>query len=248
MFPQAYRFAKTAHKEQEYSPQVPYISHLTQTFDILAENMDENEGDKKFALTMALLHDTLEDTDTTAEQLAAIFGQPVADGVSALTKNSSLPYKEQLNDSLQRILTQPNEVAIVKMADRCSNLSTLSPVWNYTRKVQYGYDAELILNTLKGKSKSMSDCLQKYIDNYKEMIYRISIRKEVLNEVVAGMSAKYFHVAKAMGVLHDRTHPLNIKNKEIFALRDTVRDAETMEELEAVENKLLEYDDDLGKY
>jgi hypothetical protein len=55
--------------------------------------------------------------------------------------------------------------------------------------------------------------------------YKLSIEKEVLNEYVAGMSAKYFHAAKAIGVLCDSTHPIKVKEKEIFALKDAVRDA-----------------------
>jgi hypothetical protein len=80
-----------------------------------------------------------------------------------------------------------------------------------------------------------------------EKEYQLSIRKEVIDEFVAGMSAKYFHAAIEMDVNDDSAHPIKIKEMEIFALRDVVRDAETMEEVEAISDKLLEYNRDLIK-
>jgi hypothetical protein len=79
-----------------------------------------------------------------------------------------------------------------------------------------------------------------------EKEYKLSIRKEVLTEEAAGMSAKYFRTALKMGVNDDSTHPLKIKEMEIFALRDVVRDAKTMEELKTISDNLLEYNRDLG--
>jgi len=54
---------------------------------------------------VALLHDVLEDTTVTAEELAAEFGTEVITGVLALTKTKLLPKTGQMNDSLQRLKT-----------------------------------------------------------------------------------------------------------------------------------------------
>jgi hypothetical protein len=74
-----------------------------------------------------------------------------------------------------------------------------------------------------------------------EKEYKLSIAKESLTEFVAGMSAKYFRAALKLGVDEDSTHPIKIKEMEIFALRNVVRDAKTIEEVEAVNDRLLKY-------
>jgi hypothetical protein len=79
-----------------------------------------------------------------------------------------------------------------------------------------------------------------------EREYKLSIQKEVLAEYVAGMSARYFHAAWQRGVVDDKTHPFRIKEMEIFDLKTAVRDAKTMEELEAINNKLLKYHSELS--
>lgn len=56
------------------------------------------------------IHDTIEDTDTTFEQLKSEFSLSVASGVRALTKDTSLPKHEQMEDSLRRIKEQPLEI------------------------------------------------------------------------------------------------------------------------------------------
>jgi (p)ppGpp synthase/HD superfamily hydrolase len=78
-------------------------------------------------MQVAILHDTIEDTDATYDDLSDKFGSRVADGVLALTKDSTLPSKSaKMADSLQRIEAQPIEIAIVKLCDRItkSHLAT----------------------------------------------------------------------------------------------------------------------------
>ena len=81
------------------------------------------------AVVCALLHDTVEDTPTPLDEIAAKFGNDVAAGVSALTKNDKLPKPEQMADSLRRIREQPPEIAVVKLADRITNLSEPPHYW-----------------------------------------------------------------------------------------------------------------------
>ena len=74
-------------------------------------------------LTAALLHDTLEDTATDYDEIAALFGTRVADYVVLLTKNVMLPKKDREEDYVQRLSGAPEPVMIAKMADLYDNLS-----------------------------------------------------------------------------------------------------------------------------
>ncbi|WP_299458626.1 HD domain-containing protein [uncultured Microscilla sp.] len=127
--------------------------------------------DADYALQCALLHDTIEDTKVTYAQVAKVFGQEVADGVMALTKNDQLPGKEaQMEDSLRRILRQRVEVRMVKMCDRIDNLSEPPYYWDSPKKHRYQQEARVILNTLQGVNPYIEQRLQEKIDHYSTYI------------------------------------------------------------------------------
>src|SRR4051794_24188070 len=111
----ALRFAATKHAGQRMTgSELPYLVHVTSVAgEVLAALEPELDGD--LAVQCALLHDTLEDTATTFDELAAAFGRAVADGVLALSKvDDAIPKHERMADSLRRIRLQPREVWIVK--------------------------------------------------------------------------------------------------------------------------------------
>ena len=90
--------------------------------EILMANANTENFNVALAIQAALLHDTIEDTDTRFSEVEENFGLEVANAVMALTKNESLPKEEQMMGSLQRIKKLPYEVRSVKMADRITNL------------------------------------------------------------------------------------------------------------------------------
>ncbi len=106
--------------------------------------------DPDLAVQAAFLHDVLERTPYTYDELAAEFGTEVADGVSALSKNPALPGKAaQMEDSLKRIVQQPKEIWMVKMADRISKLLPPPADWTRQRIREYGAEAEMIHERLQ---------------------------------------------------------------------------------------------------
>ena len=96
--------------------------------------------------TIAILHDTVEDTDATLEEIEKKFGKEVADGVDAMTHRVG----ESYHDYITRVLTNPDAVA-VKIADICDNLND-DPSQNAIKKGLGGlarllkFDGELIIN------------------------------------------------------------------------------------------------------
>lgn len=164
----AYRFAARAHQGQLYlGTDLPYSMHLSfVSMEILGALAVESGRDGDLAVQCALLHDTLEDTATSYEDVAATFGIKVADGVLALTKNLALAKTQQLADSLNRIKLQPPEIWMVKLADRISNLQPPPPHWTKEKIIRYRDEAIEIHMALKAASPSLGLRLAEKIENY----------------------------------------------------------------------------------
>ncbi len=175
-YQQAWAFATRAHGSQTYGgslpgEQIPYINHLASVAaEVMWAIQAEAEGgfrrQTRLALHCALLHDTLEDTAVTEAELEAEFGALVLAGVRALSKNPALPKEQQLPDSLQRILQLPQEIAMVKLADRITNLYCPPFYWDNTKILSYQREAEQILLTLGHVSGILAARLQQKIEEY----------------------------------------------------------------------------------
>ena len=146
LYIKACRFAAQAHQGQLVpGSDLPYLMHLNLvSMEIFAALGAEAGHDGDLAVQCALLHDTIEDTDTSYEQIAAIFGVRVADGVLALSKNPELEKSRRLADSLDRIKSQPKEIWMVKLADRITNLQPPPPHWTPEKILKYRDEAIVI--------------------------------------------------------------------------------------------------------
>ena len=165
--------ASKLHYGQQYGGKtegehLDYISHIgSVAFEIIATSYIETDMDVDLAVTCAILHDSFEDTILSYDDVLITFGPLVADGILALTKNESLHSKhEMMLDSLKRILIQPKEIAMVKMADRICNLFSPPFYWDQERKRIYIDEANLILDQLGWASSHLSMRLQKKISEY----------------------------------------------------------------------------------
>jgi (p)ppGpp synthase/HD superfamily hydrolase len=177
----AWYFASVRHTGQKYGSyeegvQIDYLTHLGKvSMEIIwAISQSNYSYDADLAVQCAILHDTIEDTSTTYEELVSLFGQNVANGVLALTKNDKLPSKaEQMDDSLERIKQQPKEIWMVKMADRISNLYQPPYYWNNEKIHKYLDEAKIIHNQLHQANEALSVRLEEKIDNYKTFINQV---------------------------------------------------------------------------
>lgn len=165
----AYRFAALAHRGQTVpDTDIPYLMHLSLvSMEVIASFAAEPGRNSALAVQCALLHDVIEDTAVSYEQVIASFGQEVADGVHALTKDETLPTKqEQMADSLRRIRTQPREVWLVKLADRITNLQPPPSYWSGDKIKRYQAEAVTILDALGEASDYLATRLQRKIAAY----------------------------------------------------------------------------------
>ena len=122
----AYEFAAKKHADQKRRSGEPYIIHPTQVAYILAQmKMDEE------TLAAAFLHDVVEDTDTTLQQLKEMFGAKVAmlvDGVTKLGKIEYISKEERQIENYRKMflaMAQDIRVVIIKLADRLHNMRTM---------------------------------------------------------------------------------------------------------------------------
>jgi (p)ppGpp synthase/HD superfamily hydrolase len=164
----AYWFAAEAHNGQLLpDTTLPYIVHPGMVcVEVMAALQAEKGHEADLAVPCALLHDVLEDTTVTYEVLRAEFGERVAEGVLALSKDKKLPKGEQMDDSLRRILLQPREVWMVKLADRINNLRTPPASWTAEKKAQYKEEARKILESLQDASLFLAERLKDKIAGY----------------------------------------------------------------------------------
>lgn len=167
-YTEAAEFAAQAHRGQTVpGTNLPYVMHpVLAAMEVIAALAVEEGRDGNLALQCALLHDAIEDTDVTYDQLEKTFGTPVADGVLALSKDERLPKDLQMNDSLERIQQQPYEVWMVKLADRISNLHSPPPYWSQERIKAYREEAVLIRDTLGEASPFLVARMNQKIEEY----------------------------------------------------------------------------------
>ncbi len=150
-------FAARCHADQKTPLSHPYVVHLCCVCMELSRALEaEPARDANLGITCALLHDVLEDTPVSREELEKEFGPDVTAGVLALSKDPQLPRGEQMADSLRRIALQPPEVAMVKLADRITNLDVPPPQWPAEKVSKYRAEAEEILRALGEASAFLS--------------------------------------------------------------------------------------------
>jgi (p)ppGpp synthase/HD superfamily hydrolase len=168
----ALKKAALAHQGQKVpGTKISYIMHLSfVSMEIIAALNIEPERDGNLAIQCAILHDTIEDTNTTFEQLESEFGAKIANGVLALSKDSSLEKSLQMADSLRRIKQQPQEIWMVKLADRISNLQPPPQHWKEDKIIKYREEAIIIYEALKDASPFLAARLAGKIENYKDFI------------------------------------------------------------------------------
>ncbi len=164
----AWQFAARAHGAQLTPGEpLPYVVHLgAVAMEILAAHQHQPFGDPELAISCALLHDTLEDTETKAEAIEAVFGLRVTAGVRALTKDASLPKDRKMQDSLERIQQQPFEIWAVKLADRITNLQTPPSKWTPEKIAGYREEARAIHAALASGHAFLGARLKRKIDAY----------------------------------------------------------------------------------
>jgi guanosine-3',5'-bis(diphosphate) 3'-pyrophosphohydrolase len=144
-------FAAERHRDQRRkgSAAAPYINHPLGLANLLAECGVEDPT----VLAAALLHDTVEDTETTPEELAESFGAEVAAIVVEVTDDKALPKADRKRMQIEHAAHLSDQAKLVKLADKICNLRDLSqspPDWPLERKREYFDWAKAVVEQLRG--------------------------------------------------------------------------------------------------
>ncbi len=149
----ALAFAAHKHRDQRRKncEASPYINH-----PIMLANILVNEGNvhDSTVICAALLHDTLEDTETTFSELTEQFGAAIAHIVLEVTLDMTQPMKVRKQEEIDHIVKASPQARLVKLADKICNLRDVSaspPVeWSLQRRKEYFDHAQKVIGKLRG--------------------------------------------------------------------------------------------------
>ena len=149
----AIAFSAHKHRDQRRKDQAasPYINHPIALANVLA---NEAGIDDERVLIAAILHDTIEDTETTEQELVREFGKEIADIVMEVTDDKTLAKAERKQLQIEHAGIISRRAKLVKLADKISNLRDIanSPPsdWSLARKQEYFDWAKAVVDGLRG--------------------------------------------------------------------------------------------------
>ncbi|XP_059205641.1 guanosine-3',5'-bis(diphosphate) 3'-pyrophosphohydrolase MESH1 [Centropristis striata] len=156
-------FAAEKHRNQRRKDpeETPYINHPIGVARILSHEAGVTDIE---VLQAALLHDTVEDTDTTPAELEAKFGAIVARIVQEVTDDKSLPKQERKRQQVEHAPHCSRQAKLVKLADKLYNLRDLNRCtpagWTAERVQEYFVWASEVVKGLKGTSSALEEQLE----------------------------------------------------------------------------------------
>lgn len=117
----AIRFATIKHIDQKRKgTPYPYIIHPLEVMQILTE-----EGASEEIIIAGILHDTIEDTKTTHEELTTNFGEKVSQYVKYISENKELPWHDRKREAINTAKNSSKDVQLLFCADKLSNLRSI---------------------------------------------------------------------------------------------------------------------------
>ena len=145
----AAQFAAHKHRNQRRKDEekTPYINHPIAVAKIISEigNIEDPE-----ILAAALLHDTIEDTKTTPEELIENFGERVCNLVQEVTDDKTLPKLERKQRQIDHAKEISGDAALIKLGDKISNVTDITNTpptdWDSNRRLEYFEWAEKVIN------------------------------------------------------------------------------------------------------
>jgi len=149
----ALSFAANKHRNQfrKGSEPIPYINHPIALADLLVRTGNISDS---ATIAAALLHDTVEDTDTSFEELEAEFGPEISQLVAELTDDKRLPKEEPKRRQVEHAPLLSRRARVVKLADKTCNLRDIvqdpPPKWSLERKQQYFAWAKEVVDQIRG--------------------------------------------------------------------------------------------------
>jgi (p)ppGpp synthase/HD superfamily hydrolase len=156
----AIKFSAEKHRNQRRkgADAFPYINHPIDVADILWRIGSVRDID---TIVAAILHDTLEDTDTTPGEIAALFGKDVLALVEEVTDDKTLPKEERKRLQVINAHHKSTAAKLIKLADKISNVNDIrdSPPqeWSIERRLNYLDWANNVALGLRGVNSALEE-------------------------------------------------------------------------------------------
>jgi guanosine-3',5'-bis(diphosphate) 3'-pyrophosphohydrolase len=160
----AVSFAALKHRNQRRkdADATPYINHPIGLATVLKEEGGVSDA---VVLAAAILHDTIEDTETTADELRAAFGEEVTAIVLEVTDNKSLPKAERKRLQIEHAAVASHSAKLIKLADKICNLRDISASppadWTDDRKWEYFDWAKCVIDGCRGVNAGLEMAFDK---------------------------------------------------------------------------------------
>jgi guanosine-3',5'-bis(diphosphate) 3'-pyrophosphohydrolase len=169
----AVRFAAEKHKTQRRKDkeQSPYINHPIEVAERIwnvGNHRDVN------AICAALLHDTVEDTDATFDEIEGIFGQTIANMVREVTDDKSLPKARRKELQVEHAPHLSQGAKHIKLGDKTCNIKDIyqsaPPDWSTERRSEYLSWTERVVGTIRGTNPAMERDYYELLDEAKKSL------------------------------------------------------------------------------
>src|SRR6266700_2335481 len=191
---EAYQFSDVAHQGQFRKSGHPYISHPVAVAEIVADwHLDAQ------AVMAALLHDVMEDTEVSKEQITERFGKPVAELVDGLSKLDRIEFQSQADAQAENFrkmllaMARDVRVILIKLADRLHNMRTLEAVNAETRRRVARETLEIYAPIANRKVNGYQSLHTTLIGPY-GMPAEIQIRTQAMNRIAeAGVASHWLY-------------------------------------------------------
>ncbi|MBM3753062.1 MAG: bifunctional (p)ppGpp synthetase/guanosine-3',5'-bis(diphosphate) 3'-pyrophosphohydrolase [Acidobacteria bacterium] len=149
-------FAARAHRRQRRKDEeaTPYVNHVIEVAFLLAQAGCDAE-----VVAAGLLHDTIEDTGVTYDELEVEFGPRIADLVAAVTDDKSLPKQVRKEKQVEHARAASAEIGAIKTADKISNLRSIHSAppagWSVERRIEYVAWAHRVVSSLPSPNEAL---------------------------------------------------------------------------------------------
>ena len=231
----AYEYASKKHFTQKRITGDDYITHPLNVAWILTDVKADGK-----AISAALLHDTIEDSDSTFEEIERLFGQEVATIVDGVTKINRLNFtsdSEQMAANQRKILvglSSDVRVLIVKLADRLHNMRTLYVLSEAKQKRKAKETLEILtpvahrLGIYKIKSE-LEDLSLRYSNPtaYFDIVEKLNVKKSERDEAVGKMLSDVSELLNN----HNITHEIKGRSKSIYSIYNKMAKGKKFEDI-----------------
>jgi len=226
----AYDYADYLHEGQTRQSGEPYISHPLNVAYILSEMHADRD-----TICAALLHDTLEDTKATKEEIAELFNKDIANLVDGVTKISKMNFSSKAEQNLANTrkiitgLTEDVRIIIIKLADRLHNMRTLGFKSEFKQKENSLETMEIFvplayyIGAYRIKSE-LEDISFRYLmpDKYKEIEHRINNSSIENNNCLDEMLLNIEEILNNELIPHE----IKVRTKNIYGIYKRINSGE----------------------